>query len=205
MIKTIFWDFDGVILDSMKIKGDGFVELFKNFSSKDVRILENYHYMNGGVSRFDKIEYFYNHVLKKDISKKEILKLADKFSNIIKVNLFDSKNLIDDSMSFIKDNFNNYNFHIISGAENKELNKLCQKLQIESYFQSITGSPAKKEVLVKLTVEKFNYKKNEILLIGDSVNDYEAAKKNNVKFRGYNNTYLKRFGNYIEKFNKIKL
>ena len=60
MIKTIFWDFDGVIIDSMKIKGDGFIELFENYNLKQVRLLERYHYANGGISRFDKIKYFYN-------------------------------------------------------------------------------------------------------------------------------------------------
>ncbi len=43
MIKTILWDFDGVILDSMKIKGEGFIELFKSFNISDVKILEKYH------------------------------------------------------------------------------------------------------------------------------------------------------------------
>ena len=54
MIKTILWDFDGVILDSMKIKGNGFIELFKDCNVNDVKILEQYHYNNGGVSRFEK-------------------------------------------------------------------------------------------------------------------------------------------------------
>ena len=31
MFKTILWDFDGVILDSMKIRDWGFEEVFKNF------------------------------------------------------------------------------------------------------------------------------------------------------------------------------
>ena len=44
MIKTILWDFDGVILDSMKIKGDGFVQLFRDYKKTDVKILEKYHY-----------------------------------------------------------------------------------------------------------------------------------------------------------------
>lgn len=205
MIKAIFWDFDGVILDSMKIKGNGFVALFQNFNSKDVKNLEKYHYQNGGESRFDKIKYFYNRVLKKNISEKEIINLANKFATIIKVRLFDKNNLIEDSLVFIKNNFKNYNFHIISGSEHNELNKLCQKLKIDKYFKSIAGSPTKKEVLIKTTIKKFNYKKNEILLIGDSFNDYEAAKKNNIKFRGYNNVNLKKYGNYIKKFNKIKL
>ena len=190
MIRTIFWDFDGVILDSMKIKGDGF-ELFQNFNAKDVKVLENYHYQNGGISRFDKIKYFYKQVLEKDISKKEIIKIADKFSNIIESKLLDKNNLIQDSLEFIKDNFSNYDFHIISSSEDKELNKLCKKFQIDRYFKSIKGSPITKDVLVKSTIEMFSYNKKEILLIGDSINDYEAAKKNNVKFRGYNNTLKK--------------
>ena len=73
MIKTIFWDFDGVIIDSMKIKGDGFIELFENYNLEQVRLLEKYHYANGGISRFDKIKYFYNQILKKTFLRKKLL------------------------------------------------------------------------------------------------------------------------------------
>ena len=31
-IKTILWDFDGVILDSMAVRDWGFKEIFKDFS-----------------------------------------------------------------------------------------------------------------------------------------------------------------------------
>ena len=54
MIKNILWDFDGVILNSMKIKGDGFVELFQDYDKKLINQLEKYHYNNGGISRFEK-------------------------------------------------------------------------------------------------------------------------------------------------------
>ena len=102
MIKTILWDFDGVILDSIRIKGDGFMELFQNHDIEDVQILEQYHYANGGVSRFEKIKYFYNQILNKDISENEIIRLAGVFSNIIEKKIFDKTNLIEDSLSFIK-------------------------------------------------------------------------------------------------------
>ncbi|MCT7599787.1 hypothetical protein [Aliarcobacter butzleri] len=38
MIKTIFWDFDGVILHSMPIRDYGFREIFKEF---DKELLHN--------------------------------------------------------------------------------------------------------------------------------------------------------------------
>ena len=113
MIKTILWDFDGVILDSMKIKGNGFIELFKDFNVNDIKILEQYHYNNGGVSRFEKIRYFYNAILKKQVSENKINSLAGKFSKIIQSKIFNKSNLIQDSLLFIKKNYKKYNFHII--------------------------------------------------------------------------------------------
>ena len=84
MIKNILWDFDGVILNSMKIKGDGFVELFQDYDKKLINQLEKYHYNNGGISRFEKIKYFFNEILKQEISNDDVLNLADEFAKIIK-------------------------------------------------------------------------------------------------------------------------
>ena len=205
MIKTILWDFDGVILDSMKIKGDGFIELFKEYDDEKVRILEKYHYENGGVSRFDKIKYFYNEVLKEDVSDEKVQHLADKFASIIEKKLENKNNLIAETVRFIKNYHKKYNFHIVSGAEHNELNRLCDVLEVSQYFISINGSPTKKEILIKNLMKIYGYKCEETILIGDSVNDYNAAKKNNIIFYGYNNFDLKKYGNYIENFEDFRL
>ena len=205
MIKTIFWDFDGVIIDSMKIKGDGFIELFENYNLEQVRLLEKYHYANGGISRFDKIKYFYNQILKKDVSEEKIINLSNKFASIIKEKIFNKDILIRESLIFIEKNFIDYNFHIVSGADHNELNSLCKYFKIEQYFKSINGSPTKKHVLLKNVINEFEYIPEEIVFIGDAMTDYYAAKKNKIKFYGYNNEELKKFGNYIEKFESIKL
>jgi HAD superfamily hydrolase (TIGR01549 family) len=198
MIKNILWDFDGVILDSMKIKGVGFKELFQEYGSENTKIIEQYHYNNGGVSRFEKIKYFFNEILKKDITENEIQILAEKFAEIIEKKLYDKSNLINDSMAFIQSNYQLYNFHIVSGAEHDELNNLCKYFDIDNYFISIDGSPTKKDILVKNVLEKYNYKNEETILIGDAINDYNAAQKNEIVFYGYNNEELEKFGNYIK-------
>ena len=204
MIKTILWDFDGVILDSMKIKANGFIKLFKDYDKTFLIEIEKYHYENGGVSRFDKIKYFYKHILQEDISEAKILKLADKFAKIIAKELQDKNNLIEDSVQYIKKNHLNYNFHIVSGAEHNELNQLCQIFELEQYFISIDGSPTKKDLLVKNVLEKYNYEREETVLIGDAMTDYYAAKNNNISFYGYNNTELKRF-KYIADFKELNI
>ena len=200
MIKTILWDFDGVILDSMKIKGDGFVELFKEYDKEYLKRLKKYHYENGGVSRFEKIKYFYEKILQKNISESQVLEFADKFAKIINKNIFNSSNLIKDSVVFIKNNYTKYNFHIVSGAENNELNNLCKYFELDTCFITINGSPTKKEVLIQNILEKYDYKKEETILIGDAITDYNAAKKNSITFYGFNNKELKNLSYYIDNF-----
>ncbi|ELE6033924.1 HAD family hydrolase, partial [Campylobacter coli] len=199
MIKNILWDFDGVIIDSLAVRDYGFREIFKEFDKVLVEKLIKYHSINGGLSRFHKIRYFFNEILKKDIEDKEVKAYADKFSLIMREELAKSKYLILDSVNFIEENYKKYNFHIVSGSEHNELNFLCQKLQINHYFHSINGSPTPKIELVKNLLIKESYKKSETILIGDSINDYEAAKESNMAFYGYNNQQLKDFSKkYIE-------
>jgi len=202
MIKTILWDFDGVILDSMKIKGDGFLELFKDFHKDKLNQLYKYHFENGGISRFDKIRYFYKDILHTDITENEVLILAKEFGEIVRNNLYDRNNLIEDSVNFIKANYIKYNFHIVSGAEHEELQNLCDHFNLSNYFITIEGSPTQKSVLVSGIIKKYKYKNAETMLIGDAMTDYNAAKNNNIKFYGYNNIKLKKF-DYIESLNKF--
>lgn len=191
MIKNILWDFDGVILDSMPIRDYGFRKIFENYSAEVVEKFISYHRHNGGLSRFYKIKYFYNELLGEEISSEQIQEYADRFTIIMKEELVNPKYLIEDSVNFINTNHKNYNFHIVSGSEHNELNYLCDKLGLSDFFLTIHGSPTTKKDLVKKLLKKEKYKLEETILIGDSINDYEAAKNNAINFYGYNNKELK--------------
>ncbi len=206
MIKNILWDFDGVILDSMKIKANGFRELFKEYSNESLDRIEDYHYAHGGVSRFDKIKYFYNEILGKEISEDVVLCLANDFAKIIRSKLYDEKNLIKDSISFISDNYKKYNFHIVSGAEHDELNSICDFFYLSQYFITINGSPTRKNILVENILKRYKYIKDETILIGDAFTDYNASLKNGIDFYGYNNLEMvSKSKIYINSFNSVSL
>ena len=190
MIKNILFDFDGVILDSMPIRDYGFKEIFKDFDNDLVNKLLEYHNQNGGLSRYVKIKYFYNKLLKQEISEEKIINYADNFSKIMKIELVDKKYLIADTLKFIKKNYKKYNLHIVSGSDEKELQYLCKELGIDSFFQSVNGSPTHKNILVKNLLAVNKYIARETILIGDSINDYEVAKENNLDFYGFNNPIL---------------
>lgn len=200
-INTIFWDFDGVILDSQKVRVYGFKEIFKDFKKEDVDKLIEYHLANGGLSRFNKIQYFFNNILHKEISQEMIQDYANKFSKIMKNELVKKDYLILDSLKFIQNNYKKYNFHIASGSEDSELKFLCEKLEISKYFLSINGSPTPKAEIIKKILQDNNYDSTKCALIGDSIHDYYAANANKINFYGYNNEALKDIAkNYIISF-----
>ena len=202
---SIFWDFDGVILDSMAVRDWGFEEIFKDFPRDRVAQLIKYHRLNGGLSRYVKIRYFYEEILAKEITEELVMQYALEFSRLMKKALINPKNLLEDSLTFIKENHQNYNFHIVSGSDQKELRFLCKELKIDKYFKSIHGSPTTKKQLVKNILEKYRYAKSSTCLIGDSVNDYEAAESNQIKFYGYNSPYLKSLNlEYIDDFRGLE-
>ena len=200
----MLWDFDGVILDSMKVRDWGFEEIFNDFNKELTNQLLAFHRKNGGLSRYVKIRYFFEEILDQPITEEEVLGYAQKFSLLMMGKLTNPDNLILDAVEFIKKNHQNYNFHIVSGSDQEELRFLNKELGMDKYFISIHGSPTPKKQLVVNLLEKHNYQIEETCLIGDSINDYEAAKHNKIFFYGYNNLELSPLGNYVESLKNYK-
>ena len=186
MKKTIIWDFDGVIINSNEIREIGFRNSLNGYHEDNIDSLIKFHRVNGGLSRYVKFKYFFENITKEEYSSKQIEDLAFTFSNIMKENLIKPKYLINSSVDFIKNYHNNFNFHIASGSDEKELNYLCTNLNIDSYFKSINGSPKNKPDIINEIIKLNKYNKDECLLIGDSINDYEAAEICNINFFSFN-------------------
>lgn len=204
MIKNILFDFDGVILDSMPVRDFGFREIFKEFDRELVEKLIEYNNLNGGLSRYVKIRYFYEELLETTISEEKVKELAQKFSEIMRKELPNKKYMIEETVKFIEDNHEKYNLHIVSGSDGDELRFLCKELELGKFFLSIDGSPTPKNQLVANVLQKNNYLENETILIGDSINDYEAARVNNIDFYGFNNKELINYSKtYIDNFENV--
>lgn len=199
--KVILWDFDGVIMDSNSVRDLGFEKVLADYPKESIVELMKFHHQNGGLSRYVKFRYFFENILKQEITEDKIQELANSFSVIMKSLLVNPKLLIEDSISFIKSNFENYSMHIISGSDQNELRFLCSEMQLTQYFESIHGSPTPKKKLVQEVIDSNKYSKETILLIGDSINDFEAAEENGIAFAGYNNEkLLEATNNYIYNF-----
>lgn len=192
-IKTIFWDFDGVLMDSNDLRDKGFLEVLGKYPNGQIKQLMDFHQANGGLSRYVKFRYFFEEVRDEEITDAEIQKWADKFSKIMLKLLINEELLIQENLIFVKENYQNYNMHIVSGSDGNELRKICKGVGIKRYFKTIEGSPTPKKQLIANILKKEHYRPSNCILIGDSINDYEAALKNKIFFMPYNNEKL----NYI--------
>jgi len=206
VIRVVLWDFDGVIIDSMAVRDQGFRQIFNCYPTGMVEDLIRYHRQNAGLSRFHKIRYFYTHILGKEITDEKVYDYAEQFSQTMRKILINHQYLIGETIAYIEKNHTHYQFHIVSGSEEKELNYLCQELGIDQYFKTIEGSPTPKKQLVENILKVYGYDRSESILIGDSINDYEAAVENGISFYGYNNPELKVVAErYIDTFRSWEL
>ena len=194
-LKTIFWDFDGVLMNSNEVRNRGFLEVLKNYPKKQVDQLMDFHQRNGGLSRYVKFRYFFEQIRGESISEEKVQKWADKFSEIMLKSLMNDELLIEETIEFVVKNHERYNMHIVSGSDGNELRQICKGLEIDQYFNSIEGSPTSKKKLVANILQKENYKLSQSILVGDSINDYEAADINNIFFMAYNNSGLEKYSN----------
>lgn len=199
--KVILWDFDGVIMDSMPIRSKGFEVVLQNYPKEEIDRLLEYHNKNGGLSRYVKFRYFFEVIRNEEITDWQIKELAEKFSEVMLELLINEELLIQDSVKFIRENFDKYAFHIVSGSDGVELNHICKELNLSNYFLTINGSPTPKKQLVSDLLEEFNYLKHNVCLIGDSINDFEASEYNGISFFGYNNERVRLLSTkYIDTF-----
>lgn len=199
--KVILWDFDGVILDSMDVREKGFRQVLSGYAEDQVERLLDYHNKNGGLSRYVKFRYFLKEILEEEVDEEIVAEMSDKFSEIMRKELTTKERLIPEVLDFIKAKHAKFDMHIVSGSDGDELRFLASQLGISHYFKSIQGSPKPKISLVEDILEQYNNIRQEVCLIGDSINDYDAAHANGIDFYGYNNVSLKERGlNYLKSF-----
>ncbi len=191
--EAVFWDFDGVLMESNPVRDRGFAETLAEFPAEQVEALLAYHRANGGLSRYVKFRYFFETIRGEAITEEEVRNWAQRFSGVVKSLLFDPALLIGETLSWVKAHHGELPLHIVSGSDQEELREVCRFHGIDGYFRDILGSPTPKKQLVAGLLSAYGYQPGRCTLVGDSINDYEAARENGLQFLPYNNPALAGF------------
>lgn len=181
MIKTIIFDLDGVILESVDVKTNAFAKLFEKDYPDKIKAIVDYHTHHMGVSRFVKFRHIYKDILKKSLSEQKEKELGEQFSALALKGVLECP-FVKGAAEFIKDNYKKYTFFVISGTPDGELKDVVEKRGIRSYFKEVYGSPPGKTQKVAEVLKENKLKPEETLFIGDATTDYQAAKDNGLHF-----------------------
>lgn len=189
-LEVLFWDFDGVLMRSNEIRDMGFELVLASYPKHQVEKLMAFHRKNGGLSRYVKFRYFFEEIRGEEIKESQITVLAQAFSEIMRKKLNDNSLLIDETISFVKKSYGKLPQYIVSGSDQEELRHLCLSLGIKNFFEGIFGSPTPKKQLINQVLKQIPNLPERCLMIGDSINDFDAAVVNGLHFWAYGNPEL---------------
>jgi len=178
--KVIFWDFDGVIKDSVDIKTKAYIDIFSNLSNSQKNKIISHHTKNGGVSRYEKIP-LYLQIANIKNTKHEVNNYINKFSSHVCESVIKSP-WVPGVKSFLKNTCNDKKNILTTATPLKEIEYILSRLSIKNFFDSVFGSPKSKKQAIKESIDKLRLSEKDCIMIGDSSSDYEAAYDCGINF-----------------------
>jgi HAD superfamily hydrolase (TIGR01549 family) len=181
MIKNIFFDFDGVLAESVEVKTQAFRKLYLPYGEEIAQNVVKHHLQNCGVSRFEKFRIYHEEWLNVQLDDIGMEKMTQEFSSFVLegvVNSIEVKGAFD----FLKRNKENFQYYIITGTPTEEMKNILEKRNMDCFFEGVYGSPTKKTEWTEYIIDKEGLDRKSIVFIGDALADYKAAKNSNIHF-----------------------
>lgn len=178
-----FFDFDGVLVDSVGIKTAAFRQLFEHFGEDVLAKVLEHHRLNGGISRIDKIQYSHTHFVGTPLSDAELQEWGRRYSQRVVDQVVDAP-WIAGAEEFLVRMQGRCPIFVISGTPEDELKRVISARHMEGYFTEILGSPIRKPAHIRHLLKAYRLEPESCVFIGDALTDYHAAKETGLHFVG---------------------
>lgn len=179
--EAFFFDFDGVLADSVEVKTRAFAKLFEPFGAEIEAKVVDHHRRHGGMTRVDKFRHYYKVFLHELLSEETLDGLCQQFSQLV-VNEVVFAPEIPGAEDFLKKYHKAVPCFVISASPEKEIREIVKRRELHKYFKEVLGAPTSKNKNLKNILIKYNLKPSECLFFGDAESDYRAAKRSGVNF-----------------------
>lgn len=178
--KSWVFDCDGVLLDSNLIKTEAFYEAALPYGTENANSLVSYHKQFGGISRFAKFQYFFEHILGEKRFEKELEEILTQFGLLVRDKLLQCPET-DGLVPFLKKLASVDYKMVISGGMQDELRYVFTQRGLSGYFNAVFGSPDSKLTIMQ---RELNHGSLHLpaVFVGDSQYDYECADKFDMDF-----------------------
>jgi len=180
--KVILLDFDGVILDSVPIKDQAFLNLFSDYS---VEVQENARrFWSGtrGMDRSKRIQQGFWECTNIKPTGSDLTSLIRRYKVDIERSLI-SAPWIEGAIEFLSTP-QKYPMFIVSAAPQIEVRNIVVTRGIDRYIHSVFGGPSSKISNIKTIFAKLDQKPEQAIFVGDTLSDFEVAAALFIPFVG---------------------
>jgi len=179
--RLVFWDFDGVIKESVDVKAEAFRELFLPWGAAVAGQVVAHHLANGGMPRREKIEHALQQFAGVAPQAAEVEALAKRFGSLVRQKVVDAA-WVPGVETLLRENPCAQRFVLLTATPQQEIEWILGQLGMAGAFADIFGSPVKKADAMRQTLARLGLATADAVFIGDSINDLEAAAACGVTF-----------------------
>lgn len=180
---VIVFDFDGTIVDSLKVKEEAFGKIYEPFGEHIVSEVKKYHRENVGISRHVKFKHWHTHLLNLPFDATVARRLSEYFSQLVVNKVVDSE-YIPGAYEFLEKYYGQIKFYIASGTPQRELKKIVSTKGLIHFFNGVYGSPATKTEIIQNILRIERVAPGQVLMVGDATSDLKGARDNGTDFLG---------------------
>ena len=171
--EAIFFDVDGVLIESLSVKGESFALVFKDFLDDRDSIID-YHLAHGGVNRVEKIRQIFVELTGRQPTDGELVERVHAFSESVVEQVIAAPEIAGagTALEFWSARVP---LHAVSATPLDELLVIFDRRGMSQYFASIHGWPPKKTEFLPELVRDLGYSPQACVMVGDSAEDEAAA------------------------------
>lgn len=179
--EALYFDFDGVIIDSVPIKAIAFKKLFEPYGKLVAGKVYNDHLNTLGVNRREKITAYYRDFLHQNLSEGQLNRICERFSSIVTDAIANAPLIpgVEDYLSFF---YKKNPIFVISSAPDNELKEIIERRKLNQYFNEVFGSLTNKSGTIDMLNRKYSLDPQKCIFYGDAESDYRAALNSGVQF-----------------------
>lgn len=178
--QAIFWDFDGVIKDSVEVKSEAFRAIFEPYGAAQVKRILSHHEAHGGVSRFEKFPVYLQWV---GLTPTEdlVAEFCERFSLSV-LDAVVASPWVPGVYEYLQENYRQQKFYLVTATPQSEIETIVERLKIRDCFIQVFGAPTRKADAMKTVLAENAIAPQDAMMIGDSEADFKAAQRAGIDF-----------------------
>jgi beta-phosphoglucomutase-like phosphatase (HAD superfamily) len=181
--QAFFFDFDGVLADSVEVKTRAFAQLFAPFGPEVEAKVVDHHRRHSGVTRVDKFRHYYQEFLGRPLDEAGLADLCSRFARLVVDKVVAAPEIFG-AEAFLRRWEARLPCFVVSATPEVEIREIVKRRGWSGYFGEVMGAPRSKRENLEILLGRHQLMPGRCLFFGDADSDYRAAQACGVHFLG---------------------